>query len=105
LVSGYWLRNEGPKEAPLNSDLEEDFRNHQKMLLALLSERKDLLDGSRDALELDKQIRKVESVVRPYQTVKWYEQEAHEKKLLAHQEVFFKHRRWKGPRRFCWPVR
>jgi len=69
----------------LNSDLEEDFRNHKKMLLELLSERKGLLDESRDALELDKQICKVESVVRSYQTVKWYEQEAHEKKLLAHQ--------------------
>jgi len=74
------------------------------MLLALLNERNDLLDGSREALELDKQIRKVESVVRSYQTVKWYEQEAHEKNLLAHQEPFFKDRRRKGPVCFCWPV-
>lgn len=69
----------------MNSDLEKDFRNHQQMLLALLSERKDLLDGSRKALELDKQICKVENVVRSYQTVKWYEQgKAHEKELLMH---------------------
>ena len=59
----------------MNSDLEEDFRNHQKMLLALLNERKDLIDGSRKALEVDRQIDNVESVVRSYQTVKWYEQE------------------------------
>ena len=89
----------------MNSDLEADFRNHKKMLLALRSERKDLLDESRDALELDKQICKVESVVRSYQTVKWYEQEAHEKKLLAHQELFFKHHHWKGPSCSCWPPR
>ena len=58
------------------------------MLLALLSERKDLLDGSRKALELDKQIGKVKNVVRSYQTVKWYEQEAHEKKPLITRSFF-----------------
>jgi hypothetical protein len=66
-------------EAQLNSELESDFRNHQQMLLALLQERKDATDGSRNALELDRQIGKVESVVRSYQTVKWYEQQVREK--------------------------
>jgi hypothetical protein len=76
----------------LNSDLEKDFRNHQQMPLRLFNERKVLLDGSLKALELDKQICKVENVVRSYQTVKWYEQELQQKKLLAHQELLIKHR-------------
>jgi hypothetical protein len=53
----------------LNSDLEKDIRNHQQMLLVLFNERKVLRVGSRKTLELDKQICKVENVVRSYQTV------------------------------------
>jgi len=89
-----WLlfAKQQPGRHPLNSDLEKDFRNHQQMLLRLFNERKVLLDGSLKALELDKQICKVENVVRSYQTVKWYEQELQQKKLLAHQELLFKHR-------------
>jgi hypothetical protein len=66
-------------DAQLNSELERDFRNHQQMLLGLLQERKDAVDGSKKALELDRLIGKVESVLRSYQNVKWYEQEVREK--------------------------
>jgi hypothetical protein len=73
------VRRTGKGDAHLNSELERDFRNHQQMLLALLKERKNLADGSPTALELEKQIGKVQSVVRSYQTVKWYEQGVREK--------------------------
>jgi hypothetical protein len=66
----------------LKPDLEWDFKSQQALLFVLLDERKELTDASDAARKVDKQIAKVEDVVRSYQTVKWYEQDL-EKKARA----------------------
>jgi hypothetical protein len=66
----------------MRPDLEQDFENQRALLFVLLDERKELADGSDAAHKVDKQIAKVENVVRSYQTVKWYEQDL-EKKARA----------------------
>ena len=56
-------------------DLEQDFKTQQLLLIALLEERRSLSAGSQAAVELDGRIFEVESDVRSYQMIKWYEQQ------------------------------
>ena len=60
----------------MKPDLEQDFTTQQSLLLALLDERRSLSEGSRAAVEIDRRIFEVESCVRSYQMIKWYEQQS-----------------------------
>jgi hypothetical protein len=55
-------------------DLENDFKIQQSLLLALIRERRSLVDGCHAAVEIDRHISKIENYLRTYQMVKWYEQ-------------------------------
>lgn len=59
----------------MRPDLEINFRNQEALLLRLIADRLDVLDGTPAAVELDRQIANVKGVVLSYQIVKWYEQD------------------------------
>jgi hypothetical protein len=56
-------------------DLEYDFKIQLSLLLALVHERRNVADGSNAAVEIDRQISKVETNIRSYQVVKLSEQQ------------------------------
>ena len=58
----------------MKPDLENDFKIQQSLLLALIRERRNLADGCHAAVEIDRQISKIEIYLRSYQMVRWYEQ-------------------------------
>lgn len=58
----------------MKPDLENDFKIQQSLLLALVHERRTLVDGSNAAAEIDRQISKVENNIWSYQVVKLSEQ-------------------------------
>ena len=73
----------------MKPNLEEDFKNQQLMLLALLDARRSLDGQSEAAIEIDRQVREVESYVRSYQMIRWYEQQkrkTHQGAPSAHEE-------------------
>jgi hypothetical protein len=53
-------------------DMEEDFENERRTLLALVDARKSLSDGSESAIDTDLQIAATRELIRAYETLKEY---------------------------------
>jgi hypothetical protein len=53
-------------------DMEEDFENERRTLLALVDARKSLSDGSKSAINTDLQIAATRELIRAYETLKGY---------------------------------
>jgi hypothetical protein len=53
-------------------DMEEDFENERRTLLALVDARKSMSDGSKSAINTDLQIAATRELIRAYETLKGY---------------------------------
>jgi hypothetical protein len=57
----------------MHPNLEADFRQQQTLLLRLIQERHELVNGAPAANEVDRNIAKARDLMRSYRTIKWYE--------------------------------
>ena len=56
----------------MNLDLEEDFKNKRWRLLALVEDRKSLIEGSEDAIQTDSEIIATRNLIRSYEVRKGF---------------------------------
>ena len=59
-------------EVAMNGDLEEDFKNKRWRLLALVEDRKTLIEGSEDAIQTDSEIIATRNLIRSYEVRKGF---------------------------------